>query len=192
MGVSVGGAVNGLVNFVPKHPGPRRGRPRRQHLLHGRDGPGAGVRRRPIRPPSSRCAALAIPCGWSWRRRASASLAFIPARPGRRWPRSRPTRTPGADEFQRPLGGDARGDGAGRLGGAVVEAIKENRFHIFTNREFLEEVKDRHRAIEEAFIDQLDYPRCTHQVRDRPSRNGQPIVRYAGEGLNSKTGGEWR
>ena len=36
-------------------------------------------------------------------------------------------------------------------GKAVVSAIKENRFYIFTNREFLEEVKQRHREIEEAF-----------------------------------------
>ncbi|MXP42493.1 SDR family NAD(P)-dependent oxidoreductase [Altererythrobacter soli] len=36
-------------------------------------------------------------------------------------------------------------------GKAVVAAIKENRFYIFTNREFLEEVKQRHREIEEAF-----------------------------------------
>jgi len=39
-------------------------------------------------------------------------------------------------------------------GHAVVEAIRENRFYIFTNREFLEEVKQRHREIEEAFPDQ--------------------------------------
>ncbi|GAA0285724.1 SDR family oxidoreductase [Alteraurantiacibacter aestuarii] len=36
-------------------------------------------------------------------------------------------------------------------GRAVVEAIKENRFYIFTNREFLDEVKQRHREIEDAF-----------------------------------------
>lgn len=36
-------------------------------------------------------------------------------------------------------------------GRAVVSAIKENRFYIFTNREFLEEVKQRHREIEDAF-----------------------------------------
>ena len=36
-------------------------------------------------------------------------------------------------------------------GGAVVEAIRDNRFYIFTNREFLEEVKQRHREIEDAF-----------------------------------------
>ena len=36
-------------------------------------------------------------------------------------------------------------------GRAVVEAIKENRFYVFTDREFLEEVKQRHREIEEAF-----------------------------------------
>ena len=36
-------------------------------------------------------------------------------------------------------------------GRAVVQAIKENRFYIFTNNEFLEEVKERHREIEAAF-----------------------------------------
>lgn len=36
-------------------------------------------------------------------------------------------------------------------GRAVVEAIRENRFYIFTNREFLDEVKQRHREIEDAF-----------------------------------------
>jgi NAD(P)-dependent dehydrogenase (short-subunit alcohol dehydrogenase family) len=36
-------------------------------------------------------------------------------------------------------------------GRAVVEAIKENRFYIFTNREFLDEVQQRHREIEDAF-----------------------------------------
>jgi NAD(P)-dependent dehydrogenase (short-subunit alcohol dehydrogenase family) len=41
-------------------------------------------------------------------------------------------------------------------GKAVVAAIKENRFYIFTNREFLEEVKQRHREIEDAFP--LDEP----------------------------------
>ncbi|KRA84117.1 SDR family oxidoreductase [Altererythrobacter sp. Root672] len=41
-------------------------------------------------------------------------------------------------------------------GRVVVEAIKQNRFYIFTNREFLEEVKQRHREIEDAFP--LDEP----------------------------------
>lgn len=39
-------------------------------------------------------------------------------------------------------------------GRAVVEAIRENRFYIFTNREFLDEVKQRHREIEDAFPEQ--------------------------------------
>lgn len=39
-------------------------------------------------------------------------------------------------------------------GRAVVEAIKENRFYIFTNREFLSEVKDRNREMEAAFPEQ--------------------------------------
>lgn len=37
------------------------------------------------------------------------------------------------------------------LGAMVVEAIRENRPHIFTHLEFLEEVKARHRALEDAF-----------------------------------------
>lgn len=37
---------------------------------------------------------------------------------------------------------------------AVVEAIKANRFYIFTNREFLDEVKQRNREIEDAFPEQ--------------------------------------
>lgn len=36
-------------------------------------------------------------------------------------------------------------------GREVVRAIKENRFYIFTNAEFLDEVKERHREIEAAF-----------------------------------------
>lgn len=36
-------------------------------------------------------------------------------------------------------------------GKAVVEAIKANKFYIFTNREFLDEVQQRHREIEDAF-----------------------------------------
>ena len=39
-------------------------------------------------------------------------------------------------------------------GRAVVAAIRQNRFYIFTNREFLDEVKQRHREIEEAFPEQ--------------------------------------
>ena len=36
-------------------------------------------------------------------------------------------------------------------GKAVVEAIKAEPFYIFTNREFLDEVRQRHREIEDAF-----------------------------------------
>ena len=39
-------------------------------------------------------------------------------------------------------------------GGTVVDAIRENRFYIFTNREFLDEVKQRNREMEAAFPDQ--------------------------------------
>ena len=37
------------------------------------------------------------------------------------------------------------------VGGRVVDAIRENRFHILTHAEFLDEVRERHRAIEAAF-----------------------------------------
>jgi NAD(P)-dependent dehydrogenase (short-subunit alcohol dehydrogenase family) len=39
------------------------------------------------------------------------------------------------------------------LGRRVVHCIKENRFHILTHREFLDEVRERHRTIEDAFWD---------------------------------------
>ncbi|MCP5396198.1 MAG: SDR family oxidoreductase [Sphingomonadaceae bacterium] len=39
-------------------------------------------------------------------------------------------------------------------GAAVLEAIRENRFYIFTNREFLPEVIERHRELESAFPEQ--------------------------------------
>jgi NAD(P)-dependent dehydrogenase (short-subunit alcohol dehydrogenase family) len=60
-----------------------------------------------------------------------------------------------ASEFQRALW-DAARSAIDPLdtGRAVVEAIKANRFHIFTNREFLDEVKDRNREMEAAFPEQ--------------------------------------
>jgi NAD(P)-dependent dehydrogenase (short-subunit alcohol dehydrogenase family) len=58
----------------------------------------------------------------------------------------------GASDFQKALW-DAARDGIDPLdtGRTVVEAIKENRFHIFTNREFLDEVIARNREMEAAF-----------------------------------------
>jgi NAD(P)-dependent dehydrogenase (short-subunit alcohol dehydrogenase family) len=44
------------------------------------------------------------------------------------------------------------------LGGRVVEAIRENRFYILAHAEFLDEVRDRHRAIEAAFAADRDVP----------------------------------
>ncbi len=60
-----------------------------------------------------------------------------------------------ANEFQKALW-DAARDAIDPLdsGRAVVDAIKENRFYIFTNREFLEEVKERDREMEAAFPEQ--------------------------------------
>ncbi len=44
------------------------------------------------------------------------------------------------------------------MGRLVVEAIRENRFHILTHTEFLDEVKERHRTIEDAFVTELPVP----------------------------------
>ncbi|MGF7169364.1 NAD(P)-dependent dehydrogenase (short-subunit alcohol dehydrogenase family) [Sphingobium xanthum] len=46
------------------------------------------------------------------------------------------------------------------MGRLVVEAIRENRFHILTHTEFLDEVKQRHRAIEDAFVTDLPVPQA--------------------------------
>jgi hypothetical protein len=45
------------------------------------------------------------------------------------------------------------------MGALVVQAIKENRFHILTHGEFLDEVKERHRQIEADFVT-LDIPQA--------------------------------
>jgi NAD(P)-dependent dehydrogenase (short-subunit alcohol dehydrogenase family) len=64
-----------------------------------------------------------------------------------------------AGDFQKALW-DAAREAIDPLdtGRAVVEAIKRNSFYIFTNREFLDEVKERNREMEEAFPAQ-DPPR---------------------------------
>ena len=60
-----------------------------------------------------------------------------------------------ASDFQKALWDAARaGIDPLDTGRAVVEAIKENRFHIFTNREFLAEVIARNREMEAAFPEQ--------------------------------------
>ena len=61
----------------------------------------------------------------------------------------------GANDFQKALW-DAAREGVDPLdtGRAVVEAVKENRFYIFTNSEFLPEVVERNREMQAAFPDQ--------------------------------------
>jgi NAD(P)-dependent dehydrogenase (short-subunit alcohol dehydrogenase family) len=49
------------------------------------------------------------------------------------------------------------------MGMRVVQAIRENRFHILTHIEFLEEVRDRHRAIEAAFPAGEEAPASRHR-----------------------------
>jgi len=93
-----------------------------------------------------------------------------------------------ATPFQKALWEAAR-DAVDPLdtGGAVVEAIKENRFYIFTNREFLEEVKERNREMEAAFPEQ-DPPKGRvsfetmrwELARDLMAVGNRPVVK--GEG----------
>jgi len=75
-------------------------------------------------------------------------------------------------------------------GRAVVEAIRENRFYVFTNREFLDEVKQRHREIEDAFPEQ-DPPEGrvkfeamrAEMVRGLMAPGNRPVPQQKGEGM---------
>ena len=85
----------------------------------------------------------------------------------------------------------------------VVDAIKENRFYIFTNREFLDEVRQRHREIEDAFpTDEATPGRIKFenmraaQVRDlmapgnRPLPSGESADMALDLGSKSPAGGQ--
>lgn len=67
-------------------------------------------------------------------------------------------------------------------GRAVVAAIKANTFYIFTNREFLDEVRQRHREIEQAFPTDEPTPgrikfetMRSEQVRDLMAPGNRPV-----------------
>ena len=88
-------------------------------------------------------------------------------------------------------------------GKAVVDAIKENRFYIFTNSEFLDEVKQRHREIEDAFPDDEPTPgrikfetMRSEQVRNLMAPGNRPVPKEEGEdmaldlGSKSPAGGQ--
>ncbi len=88
-------------------------------------------------------------------------------------------------------------------GRAVVEAIRENRFYIFTNSEFLDEVKQRHREIEDAFPSDEPTPGRIRfetmraaQVRDLMAPGNRPVPEEDGEdmaldlGSKSPAGGQ--
>ena len=88
-----------------------------------------------------------------------------------------------APQFLKDLWDAMRGaidpEDTGRM---VVEAIKENRFYIFTNREFLDEVKQRHREIEDAFPSEEATPgrikfetMRAEQVRDLMAPGNRPV-----------------
>ncbi len=88
-------------------------------------------------------------------------------------------------------------------GRAVVEAIRENRFYIFTNREFLDEVKLRHREIEDAFPNDEATPgrvkfetMRAEQVRNLMAPGNRPVPKEDGPdmaldlGSKSPAGGQ--
>ncbi|MCX7677425.1 MAG: SDR family NAD(P)-dependent oxidoreductase [Alteraurantiacibacter sp.] len=88
-------------------------------------------------------------------------------------------------------------------GRAVVEAIKANRFYIFTNSEFLDEVRQRHREIEEAFPrdeptpGRLRFERMrAEQVRNLMEHGNRPVPKEDKEdmaldlGSRSPAGGQ--
>ena len=102
----------------------------------------------------------------------------------------------GAPQFLKDLWDAMRGailpEDTGR---AVVQAIKENRFYIFTNREFLEEVKERNREMEDAFpLDEPTPGRVKFEtMRREMTRNlmapgNRPVPEKAGEDMSLDLG----
>ncbi len=82
-------------------------------------------------------------------------------------------------------------------GQAVVSAIKENRFYIFTNREFLDEVKQRHREIEEAFPSDEPTPgrvkfetMRAEMVRNLMAPGNRPVPVESGEDMKLDLGSQ--
>ena len=75
-------------------------------------------------------------------------------------------------------------------GRAVVDAIKENRFHIFTNREFLDEVTARNREMEAAFPEQDPPPGRVRfeNLRAEISRN---LLATGNRKLGGEDGGDF-
>jgi NAD(P)-dependent dehydrogenase (short-subunit alcohol dehydrogenase family) len=82
-------------------------------------------------------------------------------------------------------------------GRAVVEAIKANSFYIFTNREFLDEVKQRHREIEDAFpLDQPTPGRAKFEdmraemVRNLMAPGNRPVPQETAEDMTLDLGSQ--
>lgn len=86
-------------------------------------------------------------------------------------------------------------------GKAVLDAIKDNRFYIFTNREFLDEVIERHREIEDAFpkeeapAGRIAFENMRYEMtRNLMAPGNRPVVKEEDAGgfgldLNSSTAG---
>jgi hypothetical protein len=82
-------------------------------------------------------------------------------------------------------------------GKAVAEAIKANRFNVFTNREFLDEVKQRHREIEDAFpTDEATPGRVRFEdmraemVRNLMAAGNRPVPAESGEDMKLDLGSQ--
>jgi NAD(P)-dependent dehydrogenase (short-subunit alcohol dehydrogenase family) len=82
-------------------------------------------------------------------------------------------------------------------GKAVVEAIKANRFYVFTNREFLDEVRQRHREIEDAFPTDEPTPgrvkfetMRAEMVRNLMAPDNRPVPKESGEDMKLDLGSQ--
>jgi NAD(P)-dependent dehydrogenase (short-subunit alcohol dehydrogenase family) len=82
-------------------------------------------------------------------------------------------------------------------GKAVVEAIKANRFYVFTNREFLDEVRQRHREIEDAFPTDEPTPgrvkfetMRAEMVRNLMAPGNRPVPKESGEDMKLDLGSQ--
>jgi NAD(P)-dependent dehydrogenase (short-subunit alcohol dehydrogenase family) len=62
------------------------------------------------------------------------------------------------------------------LGRRVVEAVRANRFHIVTHREFLDEVRELHREIEDAFPEDFDISEARARFEETRRRTAKELL----------------
>ena len=96
-----------------------------------------------------------------------------------------------ASDFQKTLWEAARaGIDPLDTGRAVVGAIKQNRFHIFTNREFLDEVIARNREMEAAFPEQ-DPPEGRVKFENLRAELARNLLATGNRAVGGEDGGDF-